>query len=232
MKVGIHQPNFFPWMGYFDKMETSDTFVILDDVQLTDSSLTQRTKVLNCNGDTTYLTVAFEKKGYLQKKIRDIKINKNVDWQRRQLDFLRGTYGKTRYWKEVEEFIRPIYEKEYTFLIDVNMKTIEIVRDLLRIETPLIMQSDMIYDNDSKKDELVLSLCKSLGARKYLSGSGAKKYMNLDIFEKNRVEVEFQVFNHPVYEQFFSQDCQIGLSMLDVLLNCGIAGTIKLFNER
>ena len=232
MKVGIHQPNFFPWMGYFDKMESSDAFIIMDDVQLTDSSLTQRSKILNCNGVATYLTVAFEKKGYLQKKIREIKINEDIDWQKRQMDFLRGTYGKIQYWSEVEELIRPIYEKKYRFLIDVNMKTIEIIRDLLKINTPIRMQSDLSYDKDSKKDELVLALCKSIGANKYLSGNGAKKYMRIDIFTENEIQVEYQKFNQPAYKQIFSSDFQAGLSMLDVLVNCGIDKTIKLFNER
>lgn len=232
MKVGIHQPNFFPWMGFFDKMELSDAFIILDDVQLTDSSLTQRCKVLNCKGVATYLTVAFEKKGYLQKKIRDIRINEEVDWQKRQMDFLRGTYGKTKYWSEVEELIRPIYQKKYSFLIDVNMKTLEIIRELLNINTPIIMQSDIIYDLDSKKDELVLALCKSIGANKYLSGSGAKNYMHVDMFTEKEIQVEYQDFNQPEYAQFFSSDFQTGLSMLDILLNCGIDKTIKLFDER
>lgn len=232
MKVGIHQPNFFPWIGYFDKMDSSDVFIVLDDVQLTDSSFTQRSRVLNCNGVATYLTVAFEKKGYLQKTIRDVKVNKSVDWQKRQMDFLQGTYGKTKYWQEVLELIRPIYEKEYDYLLDVNMKTLEIFRELLKIETPIIMQSDMIYNKESKKDELVLELCESIGATRYLSGNGAKKYMNIDTFSENGIEIEFQEYNQPVYTQFFSKDFQPGLSMLDMLLNCGIENTIKIFNER
>lgn len=232
MVVGIHQPNYFPWMGYFDKMDKADVFILLDDVQLTDSSVTQRNRVLNCNGIPTYITVAFQKEGYMQKPLREIQLNQDVAWQKRQVDFLRGTYGKTPYFNEVWEFIQPIFTKNYATLVEVNYATICLVKELLGITTKVIWQSEMNYSHEGHKNDLILNLCESVSADVYLSGKGAQKYMNLESFKHAGIKVEFQNFIMPEYKQIYSGTFCSGLSMLDVLLNCGIKGTKKLFRNR
>lgn len=231
MMVGIHQPNYFPWMGYFDKMNKSDVFILLDEVQLTDSSMTQRNRVLNCNGVPTYITVAFQKAGYMQKQLREIELNQNIDWQKRQMDFLKGTYGRTPYFKEVWELIEPIFSKKYRTLVEVNYDTICLIKDLLEIPTKLVWQSQLDYPRDAYKNDLILNLCKSVSADIYLSGTGAQKYMDLDSFTQSGIKVEFQKFTMPEYEQKYSKEFCTGLSMLDVLLNCGVEGTKHLFQN-
>ena len=157
MVVGIHQPNYFPWMGYFDKMDNADVFILLDDVQLTDSSVTQRNRVLNCNGIPTYITVAFQKEGYMQKPLREIQLNQDVAWQKRQVDFLRGTYGKTPYFNEVWELIQPIFTKNYATLVEVNYATICLVKELLGITTKVVWQSEMNYSHEGHKNDLIVN---------------------------------------------------------------------------
>lgn len=232
MIVGIHQPNYFPWMGYFDKMDKSDIFILLDEVQLTDSSMTQRNRVLNCNGVPSYLTVAFQKAGYMQKQLREIKLNPEIDWQKRQTDFLKGTYGKMPYFSEVWDLIEPIFTKKYDKLIDVNYDAICLVKDMLGITTRIVWQSNLDYPRDAHKNDLILNLCKSVSADCYLSGTGAQKYMDIDSFSRDGIEVEFQKFEAPAYEQKYAKEFCPGLSMLDVLLNCGIDRTKQLFERR
>lgn len=232
MIVGIHQPNYFPWMGYFDKMDISDTFILLDEVQLTDSSMTQRNRVLNRNGVPAYLTVAFQKTGYMQKQLREIELNHEVDWQKRQIDFLKGTYGKTPYFGEVFELIEPILTKRYHTLIEVNYDAICLIKDMLEIPTKLVWQSELDYPRDAHKNDMIVNLCKSVSADIYLSGTGAQKYMDPDSFAQNGIRVEFQDFVMPRYEQIYAEEFCSGLSILDVLLNCGIEGTKQLFRQR
>lgn len=232
MVVGIHQPNFLPWMGYFDKMDRSDVFILLDEVQLSDSDMTQRSRVLNVNGEARYLTVAFEKKGYMRRELREVGLNHNIDWQQRHLDYLKGTYGKARYYDEVMELLHPIWYKNYDRLIDVNLRGIQILREILGIETKLIFQSSIDYNRESKKSELVLDICRTLGADKYLSGTGARKYLDVDAFHNQGMVVEFQRFEPPCYSQISSEVFVPGLSLLDVLLNCGIDETRRLFQNR
>lgn len=232
MVVGIHQPNFFPWMGYFDKIAKSDIFIIMDDVQLSDSAYTQRNRVLNANGEIAYVTVPFEKKGYLNKTIREICINNDVDWKKRHLDFFKGTYDKFDFYEEIIDFLQPIYDYNWNKLCDLNCKAIEIVLKMLSIDTKIVYQSQLNYDKNVHKSELVLELCKSVGATKYLSGTGASKYMNIEYFDYENILVEYQRFVQPVYFQKYARDFVSGLSILDMLFNCGVEETKRLFQNR
>ncbi len=74
MRVGIHQMNYIPWMGYFNKIAKSDAFILMDEVQLSDGAMSQRNRVLNKNGDISFLTVAFEKKGYMEIPFSEVKL--------------------------------------------------------------------------------------------------------------------------------------------------------------
>lgn len=230
MKVGIHQINYFPWLGYFDKVAKSDIFILLDDVQLTDSGMMQRNRVLNRNGEPSYITVAFDKKDYLKKPFMNIGLNSNVDWQKRQYNFLYDAYHKFSTWDEVYDLIKPIFEERYDSLQQVNLRALYIMCDVLEIDTSkFVFQSKIEYDKDGQKNNLVLNLCKAVDADIYLSGNGAKKYMDISIFEKEGIVVQFQKFNQPIYSQAYSKEFVSGLSILDVLFNCGIKETKELF---
>lgn len=231
MRVGIHQINYLPWMGYFNKMAKSDIFVLLDEVQLTDSGMMQRNRVLNKNGSAAYLTIPFEKKGYLEKKFSEIQINNTIRWQTRQKNFLFETYHKFPYWEEVFAAFEPLFNENFIFLEDINMKSISILRNLLDICTPIVLQSQLEYNRATCKDAMVLEICKAVGADIYLSGNGARNYMNVEKFIEQKIQVQYQVFHSPVYSQRYAQSHVNGLSMLDVFLNCGINETKRLFWE-
>ena len=232
MRVGIHQINYLPWMGYFNKIAKSDAFILMDEVQLTDGGMTQRNRVLNKNGDISFLTVAFKKKGYMDLPFSQVEINASVDWQKRQYNFLWDNYHKFPYWNEVYDAFAFLFEEKFETLQQVNEGGIRKIMQLLDIRTPLIYQSSLQYNRKEKNSSLVLELCKAIGADCYMSGNGAKKYMVLDDFRENRIDVQFQTFEHPFYPQKYALNEPIlGLSILDVFLNCGINETKRLFWE-
>ncbi len=231
MKAAIHQLNYFPWMGYFNKMASCDTFVLLDEVQLTDSSTMQRNRILNKNGDPSWLTVAFEKKDYLKKPFDEILLNPSVDWQLRQKNLIVDTYKKLPFFNEVWNRISPVFEQNFEKLIDVNKTALNILVDLLEIETEIVYQSSLEYDRSCQKNDLLIEILKCVNADTYLSGIGAKKYMDPAEYKEVGISVEYQDFQHPEYKQFYSQEFVPGLSILDVLFNCGIEKTKLLFNS-
>lgn len=232
MRVAIHQANYMPWMGFFNKIAKSDRFILMDEVHMSDGDMAQRNRLLNKNGDISYITIPFEKKGYLQKHITEIGINPQIDWQKRQYNFLWDTYHRFAAWKEVYEAFRPVFERHYEFIWDVNKTAIEIIYRLLDLTTPIVLMSELDYSRDCLKSDLVLELCKAVGADTYLSGNGARKYMQIDRFKDNGVAVQYQTFVHPPYRQVLSPEKSVlGLSILDVFFNCGIEGTRKLFWE-
>lgn len=230
MRVGIHQINYLPWMGYFNKIAKSDAFILMDEVQMTDGDMMQRNRVLNKNGEISFLTVAFVKKGYMDIPFSGVRLNHAVDWQKRQLNFLWDNYHKFPYWGEVYKSFAFVFEDEFETLQQVNERAVRQIMLLLDIQTPLIHQSSLSYDRATKNNDLVLELCKAVGADCYLSGNGAKKYMEVDSFRQQGINVQFQTFNHPTYPQKYAQGGAVtGLSILDVFLNCGIEETRRLF---
>ena len=80
MKIAIHQPEHFPYMGFFMKMYQSDLFVILDDVQFTKGNFQHRNRFLNSNGKEEWFTIPLEKKPH-HKLIKDIKTNDSINWR-------------------------------------------------------------------------------------------------------------------------------------------------------
>ena len=229
MKVSIHQPHYFPWMGYFDKMAKVDKFIIMDDVQLVDCSPMVRNKFLDNQGKELLLNLSVEKKGYLEKVTKDIKLSKWNIIRKKQEKSLYFNYKKCEFFDEIWVEIKEVFEKDYAYLIDLQMDIINIIRDILNIKTEIIYQSDLEYDKNLKNSDLVLELCLAIGANTYLSGNGGKKYMNLNDYEARNIKVVFQTFDYPIYPQLNSKEFISKLSILDLLFNCGIEKSREIF---
>ncbi len=229
-RVGIHQINYFPWVGYFNKMAKSDVFVFLDEVQLADRGRSQRTTMIDQKGKEGYLTVGFKKEGHRDLKFCDVLLN-DSDWENRQINFLKGNYSKHPFFNQTMEIFESVIEKEHSNLMDVTYDSVMTIKDILGISTEIVMQSDLDYDREARKDYLMLDLTRACGGDTYLSGNGARKYMNLSIFEELGIDVQFQTFVPVAYKQFRVDDFMPGLSILDALFNLGIEGTKDYFWE-
>jgi hypothetical protein len=232
MIIAIHQPHYLPWLGYFDKMVKADKFIILDDVQLTARSPMQRNKFIDRRGREALLSVDLYKKNYLEKKTRDIKLNYEGKWNKKHERFLLLNYNKHPYFDEIWPVIEKVFQQIYDYLLDMEMDITTIMRSFLDIHTPIIMQSGLPYDIGAKNKDLMLDLCKCAGATVYLSGKGAKSYMNDDSFNDVGIQVLYQEFSYPEYEQMNSPRLFVpNLSALDLLFNCGIEKSRKIFRN-
>lgn len=220
ISCAIHQPHFFPWLGYLNKMASVDKFIILDEAQLEKGSNMYRNKLSTNDGKEKYITVGYEKAGYLEKKYNEIKIDNTVNWQTVQKNFIINNYKKTQFFSEIWNKIEHIFENQYQNLDTLVEETIFIEKELFGIETEVIKQSTLKYDREEKNNRLLITLCKDVFADCYLSGNGAKKYMDVDLFSQNGIKVEYQKFTYPLYEQ--KHQFVSNLSGLDILFNCGI----------
>lgn len=229
MRIAIHQPHFFPWTGYLDKMVKVDAFVILDEVQLENSSRMFRNQFLAKNGEAKWQGIPYDKHGFMDKRFCDISVNRAIDWKRKQRNFFQENYRKAKGFDEAMSMLERLWEKDYGTVCEYAMESIRIMREQFEIDTPLLFQSDIDYDRDAKKNDLVLSLCEATNTTVYLSGAGARKYMDTDSFERKGIEVRFQRYEQPTYNQRGSTEFVSGLSALDMLFNCGIDESKALF---
>src|ERR1017187_8537694 len=91
MILSIHQPSYFPWLGMLDKIRKSNVFIIMDEVQLSDSAYQHRNLLLTADGKTKFLTIPFVKKDYLKRPFREIRIA-SADWRTKHSNFIWNTY--------------------------------------------------------------------------------------------------------------------------------------------
>ena len=232
--VSIHQPSYFPWLGLLDKINNSDIFISMDDVQLADRAYQHRNIFFGNGGKEHMLTIPINKKNYRGKAIREITISDN-GWQKKHARYLVDIYKKYPYFDDIYPNIDFIFQKDYKYLIDILHDTMQVTINLLDIDVDFRLQSDLEYNKNSKKSDLILELLSTIDKNSitYLSGAGAKDYQDNKDFEERNIELAYQNFKHPTYSQFRNkQEFISGLSSVDMMFNIGKEKSIILLNEK
>jgi len=169
MKVTIHQPEHFPYLGFFQKMSSADMFVILDDAQYTKENFQNRNKFLNKNGVEEYFTIELEQ-GANKKLIKDVLVNDKTKWRTKLLTKL-----QTNFKIDLSE----IYQ--YDKLIDINMASINYCRERLGITTPMVFSSEL--NINTTRSQRLADICKHFNATEYISGGGGRTYLDESLFD-------------------------------------------------
>ena len=226
--VANHQPNYFPWLGYFNKIYKSDTFVFLDEVQFprtSSANVVNRSKIL-CNGEAKWLTCTLEKKGSLV-KIGELEIKNGI--KSANFEKIKQYYKKSKFYKEVIDFVEEIMLYKESNLSNYNINAIQKICEKLDIKREFILQSSL--NTTTAKEDLMIEITKKVGGEIYLSGNGARKYQIEENFLKQGVELVYQEFTPRSYEQNGAKEFIAGLSVLDALFNVGFEATKELIAQ-
>lgn len=219
MILTIHQPNYLPYLGFFDKMKQSDTFVIYDDAQFNKEDFQHRNRIRIYHG-WKYLTVPVEKKHI---PIRDLRIRnelmiKGITWQQAHLKEIRDSYVDAPYYASYEDRLETTYTNKYDKLIDLNMILINFLKNAFNIKTKIIFASELGFT--SMSTERLVDITEALGGDVYISGPAGRDYLDVSLFESRGITVEFQDFKHPVYKQRYDGFIP-NMSAIDALFNMG-----------
>lgn len=218
MIVAIHQPNYLPWLGYFYKIAWSEVFVFLDNVQYSKNSIINRNKIKTPQG-AAWLTVGVLTKGRLGQVIKEVDINNDTSWYRTHEKSISQNYSKAPYFRNYQELFEDVYRRRWEKLIHLNEALIKLNCDLLGIKaTKFLRASELNVSGQST--ELLISICKAIGADTYLSGFGGKKYMDDKAFEEAGISLSYYDFEHPTYNQLWGEFIP-NLSIIDLLFNEG-----------
>jgi WbqC-like protein family len=217
VRIAIQQPNYIPWIGFFEKMARADRFVLLDNVQYPMRSIVNRNKIKASNG-VILLTVPVEVKGL--QEIKDIKISGNK-WRKKHLLSLMHAYGRSRYFDEYISSFKTLYEQDIENLFEWNIRIIMLMKDLLGIKTELIRASELEGISSASKNERILSICQQLDGTSFILGEGSsRQYIDRELFKENQILIEDKSFIHPIYPQCWGEFIS-HLSAIDLLFNCG-----------
>ncbi len=215
--VVILQPGYLPWLGFFDQMYKSDTFVILDDVQYDKHGWRNRNRIKTMQG-VQWLTVPVLISGKNKPIIKDVLIDNRTLCQKKHLRSIEQNYKKTQFFKDYFYIFEEILLKEWKYLIDLDMEFIYKLNDILGLNRKIIFTSYLNIKTD--KTERLINICSLLGASKYLTGDAAKDYIDVGEFIKNNIQLEFHNYIHPTYTQLYGEFIPF-LSVIDLLFNHG-----------
>jgi hypothetical protein len=231
--VAIHQPNFFPWLGYFDKLARSSTFVCLDHVQLPKSgsgTWINRVKLLVAGTDR-WMTAPI-RKGHGLQTIIEAQFDESAPWRRKMLSTLHSTYKKAPHFAEAIALIEPLIANPETRVAEYNLAATKAIGSALGIDTDKIVRSSQLNAEGASND-LLISLTKSVGGTAYMAGGGAGGYQEDELFAAAGLGLVYQGFSHPEYPQIGAVGAFVpGLSVIDALMNVGAAGTRQLLAIR
>ena len=212
--VTIHQPDFMPWLGFFDRWAKSDLYVVLDDVQFLRRGWHHRDKIKTPHG-AVWLTVPVKNKGRFEQQIREVEIDNDSNWRRKHLRTIQSAYFKAPNFENLFPKIEVVYGKDHEKLVDFNLELLRLLAEAFGIKTPVALASDKQLSGE--KSERLVNLVKLNKGTKYLTGSGSRSYLDENLFAAEDIEVAWQDFEHPVYAQL-NGDFQSGLSALDYLM--------------
>jgi hypothetical protein len=213
MIVAIHQPEYFPWLGFLDKARRVDTLVLLDDVQFDRSSLQHRARVAGPGG-LAWLTIPFVHRH--PQRIDELAF---VDdrWRAKHRKTLQACYGRAPGYAAAAPALDAFFAAPYARVIDATIASVHLLLGAFAI-APRVVRSSELHAG-GEKAALVLAICRALGATRYLSGRTGATYLDPAAFAAAGVELEIQRYTPPAYRPL--PDGARGLSALDAWLHLG-----------
>ncbi len=216
MIVTIHQPDFMPWLGFFQRWHAADRYVVLDDVQFLRRGWHHRDRIKTPAG-AAWLTVPVRKKGRFEQSIDAVELDGDA-WKRGHLAAIRAAYGRAPRFPELFPLLERVYARPHTLLMELNLDLLRLFAACLGITTPLVLASQsQVQERGTQR---LVRLCQAHGAHTYLTGTGSRAYLDESLFAAQNIRVHWQEFRHPVYPQLHG-DFVPGLSALDWLMHGG-----------
>jgi hypothetical protein len=216
MKIGVMQPYIFPYIGYFQLINSVDCFVIYDNIQYTKKGWINRNRILS-NGKDEYFTLPLLKDSdYLSVMDRYL----SADWQKEKnklLNKIKENYRKAPYFSDVFELIDGCLSYKSTNLFDFIFNALNRTLDYLSVNTKIVVSSSLPIDHSLKAEEKVIAICKALHATTYINPIGGTELYSKEHFLKECIHLKFIKADNIQYKQF-NNDFIPFLSIIDVMM--------------
>jgi hypothetical protein len=218
MIIGILQPGYLPWLGFFEQMYKSDVFVIYDDVQYDKEGWRNRNRIKSANG-VQWLTVPVQFKLSAAPLITEVKIDNKINWRKKHLASIRQNYTKSPFFKDYIGFFEEVYDREWEYLIDLDLFLISDLARYLGMGNKTIHCSSSLNIEGDRIGRLI-QICKYFKVDTFYEGYSGKNYITESEFMSQGIRVHYQDYQHPVYTQLYGEFVPY-LSVIDLLFNHG-----------
>lgn len=232
MKLGIMQPYFFPYIGYFSLIKYVDKFILFDTPQYISHGWINRNRILNQNGEAKYITVPIQKASQ-NTKILDVKIDNTKKWKESILGSLTVYKRKAPYYEVIEKLVKKILTSSGNNMTELNYTALIETCYYLGIKTPIEIYSGMnveLREEIKAPDEWALNITKELGYKVYVNLPGGQSFFDKRKYEKENIRLEFIENSLPVYIQRIGH-FEKGLSIIDVMMFCDVNSISEMLDD-
>jgi len=216
--IGILQPGYLPWLGFFEQLSISDIFVIYDDVHYDKQGWRNRNRIKTVSG-AQWLTVPVLVNFRQNPLITDIKINSRENWQKKHFLSIKQNYSKAPFFDTYIDLFAAAYAKDWEYLIDLDIFFIFELSKCLGISTEKIVRSSPLGVSGDRITRL-LNLCKLFDADIFYEGASGKNYLEEATFQAAGITINYQEYQPPIYNQLYGEFIP-NLSIIDLLFNHG-----------
>ncbi|MGH3351047.1 MAG: WbqC family protein [Nocardioides sp.] len=196
--IAILQSNYLPWKGYFDLIDSVDTFVIYDIVQYTKNDWRNRNRIKTPTG-SRWITVPVRHL-HLGQPIDEVEVADRGVLCKHWMTITQN-YRKAAGFREMKPVLEPLFDRESPELLsDLNVDLLRAFTDLLGIDTEILSAADFTLGED--RNERLVEICDQAGASRYLSGPAARSYLDEPLFEEAGIDVAWMDYEgYPEYDQ-------------------------------
>lgn len=219
MRLGVMQPYFFPYLGYYSLIKSTDQFILFDTVQFIRHGWIERNRTLKPVEGWQYIAVPLEKKAYLKTAIRELIIRNNEDWKGKLIRQLEHYKKRAPFYSETMNVIEDALDIDTTSIVKLNQSILKKTCEYFQIPLNISIFSEMKLQIGEVEDpgDWALEISKALGATEYINPTGGMGIFNRDQYEKSGISLKFLGNNLQPYNQR-RQPFEAGLSIIDVMM--------------
>ena len=219
MKLGVMQPYFFPYLGYFSLIKHTERFILLDSVQFSKQGWVERNRILKPGSGWMYISVPLIK--YSQDtKIRDIKIKNAFDWRNTIFRQLEHYKKRAPFYRDTIEVLKTAFNIETESIVQLNAHVLKTVCSYIGVGLNVDTFSEMHLSIGDVKapDEWALNICKVLGnVSEYWNPEGGLKFYDCSKYYKAGIDIKFLSMNIQKYPQS-RPEFEGNLSIVDIMM--------------
>ena len=219
MKVGIMQPYFFPYIGYWSLIKQTEHFILFDSVQFIKHGWIERNRILKPGEGSQYIKVPLEKYSR-STRINEIRINDNEDWRDKLFRQLEHYKKRAPFYSETIGVVQEALNIQTDSMVKLNENIILTVCKYLDIDVKLDIFSEMNLkiEEVNEPDEWALNICKAMGnVNEYWNPEGGLEFFNKSKYIDEGINIKFLKIKLERYSQR-RESFEAGLSIIDVMM--------------
>jgi hypothetical protein len=218
MKIGIMQPYFFPYIGYYSLIKHTDQWIVFDTPQFIRHGWIDRNRILKPSDGWQYIKVPIVKHPR-DTAIKDTLIKQDIDWQSRILAQLEHYKKSAPFYADVIHIVREVFNMRTNSIVSLNIRSLSLICSYLNIDFTysVFSESDLRINPVCEPDEWALEISKALKAKEYYNLIGGLSFFNRKKYQDNGIELKFLKQAIVEYDQR-RNGFEPGLSIIDVMM--------------